>query len=151
MVLTAQLLNPSPPQARLYIRAADQGIRPLRPSTPAQIKQVQHRLSDEKVAQLVLDYLDGHSVSELVQQYRIHRNTVLDHLKRQGIARRPTVRKLSDAQVEEASQLYRQGWSLVKVGDHFQVDDETVRTAFKRAAIAIRPRRGWKYRGGSRS
>ncbi len=72
--------------------------------------------------ELIKSYEAGRSVRDLAQQYRIHRTTVLAHLERNGIRRRPHIPKLIDQQTEEAARLYESGLSPKKVGDRFQAD-----------------------------
>lgn len=105
--------------------------------------QSQHRLSAAVVTELLAAYQAGGSVSLLAKTYELHRTTVLNHLKRAGINRRPWIRKLSDGQVQRAAALYASGASLAAIGEHFQVDATTIRNEFTRAGLPVRPRRGW--------
>jgi transposase-like protein len=91
---------------------------------------------------LIKAYEDGSSVRDLATQYEIHRSTVVAHLERHGISRRPNVRKLSDEQIEEAAQLYESGLSLEKVGALLDVNATTMRDWLNKAGVTIRPRRG---------
>ncbi len=108
--------------------------------------QKQVRLSDTRVAELVTSYQAGQSVSQLTTLFGINRETVLEHLKRAGVPRRPHVRKLTDELVGEAAELYAAGLSLVKVAAHFRVEAATIRREFSAAGVPVRPRRGWQYR-----
>lgn len=101
-------------------------------------RQRQVRLTAAQVDELVAAYGAGSSVRELVEQFGVHRTTVLDHLKRRGVPRRPNVRKLTDEQVQEAAEFYRAGNSLVTTGKRFGVDAATVAREFARHAIATR-------------
>jgi DNA-binding CsgD family transcriptional regulator len=87
-------------------------------------------------------YRDGASVQNLAARFGIHRTTVLDHLKRRGVPRRPRVRKLTDRQIARAAEEYRSGDSLKALGERYGVDAATVRTHLARADVQIRPRRG---------
>ena len=95
---------------------------------------------------MLADYVSGHSVSKISNSYDLHRTTVLEHLKRNGVDRRRHVRKLTNDQVQEASVLYATGISLVDVAAHFDVNEGTIRREFAKAGIAVRPRRGWDSR-----
>ena len=67
------------------------------------------------------------TVNQLAKRVKIHRTTVMRHLKRRGAQTRPAVRKLSDTQAEQAAELYSSGLSLKAVAAQFGVDPETVR------------------------
>ena len=95
---------------------------------------------------MLADYVAGHSVSRISKTYNLHRTTVLEHLERNGVDRRPLVRKLTDEQVAQATQLYATGISLVDVAAQFDVNAATIRREFTKAGITIRPRRGWDSR-----
>lgn len=107
-------------------------------------RQNQVRLSPAGVDELVLAYQQGATVRELVEQFGVHRTTVLDHLKRRGIARRANIRKLTDEQVQQAARYYRAGNSLVTTGMHFGVDGTTIAREFRKAGVGVRRRRGWE-------
>lgn len=105
-------------------------------------RQRQLRLSKAQVDELTASYQAGSSVRELVEQFGVHRTTVLDHLKRRDVGRRPAVRKLTDEQVQEAAEFYCAGNSLVATGKRFRVDAATIAREFKQAGVSMRPRRG---------
>lgn len=142
--LSALLSNLSPETLHLW----DQPVSttPPVPRSLDRALQRQVRLSDKQVAELIAQHETGHSVRQLGAEFGINRETVLEHLKRAGVPRRPNKRKLSDAQVAEAAELYRAALSLVKVAAHFKVDAATVRNEFTRAGVPVRPRRGWESR-----
>lgn len=52
---------------------------------------------------------------------------MLAHLERNGVERRPHIRKLTDEQVAEAAELYRAGWSRSRISEHYSVSSETIR------------------------
>jgi lambda repressor-like predicted transcriptional regulator len=141
--LTAQLLNLGPPGVDPFehftrITEIEQPESP----PPPRVLQKQHRLEAQQIAQLVAKYMTGASVRQLTRDFKIHRTTVLNHLEREGVPRRPNTRKLTDEQVAEAAELYEQGWSMLRLGRHYEVDDETVRRTLKRSEVVLRPRRG---------
>ncbi len=57
-------------------------------------------------------YASGLSVNELANQVKIHRTTVMTHLRRRGVRTRANVRKLDDAKAKRAAALYETGLSL---------------------------------------
>lgn len=108
-------------------------------------RQRQIRLSDDEVDQMVIDYKSGQPICQLVRMYAVHRTTVLEHLERRGVARRPNVRKLTDGDVNRAAHLYTNGASLVRVGEAFSVNESTIRREFSVAGVQIRPWWGQAY------
>ena len=92
----------------------------------------------------MLAYQAGAGVLELAALFGIGRDTVSQHLTRQGVGRRR--RGLDESQVSEAARLYVEGWSLKRLEAKFGVDAETVRQALKRHGVAMRPRNGWEGR-----
>ena len=118
---------------------------PTTPIGPRPVRQLQgqRRLKANEISDLIAQHEAGKSVRELTVEFGINRETVLEHLKRAGVARRPSVRKLTDTQVLEASQRYQDGLSLTKVPYEFAVDAGTIRREFTKAGIPVRPRRSW--------
>jgi transposase len=141
--LTAQLLNlcalGSDPFEH-FNRFTDIGKPEQTP--PRRSLQVHHRLETQQTLEVIAAYVAGASIRELAAQFKINRATVLDHLRRHEVPRRPQLRKLSDKQIAEAAELYRDGWSLLRLGKHYGVDDETVRRALRRVGVLMRPRKG---------
>jgi IS30 family transposase len=106
--------------------------------------QRQVRLTLEQRGRLVDAYRSGKTVAQLVEALDVSRTTVLGHLERAGVARRPDIRKLTDADVANAASYYRNGESLAIVGKRFGVDTKTVARELRRANVNIRPRPGWR-------
>jgi len=103
-------------------------------------KQVQRRLHDPEIDELITGYLNGSTVYDLADQFSIRRQTVSEILERRGVARR--YRKLSLEQLDLACRLYREGHTLTKVGSRLGRRAETVRQALMKAGVEIRPRNG---------
>ena len=103
---------------------------------------IQRRLPASNDDDLVNDYAGGSSINELAHRYRIHRNTVMIHLKIRGVESRRTVRKLTNDSVAQAATLYAIGLSLAKVAQQFGVSEATVTREFRSAGLPIRPRKG---------
>ena len=74
----------------------------------------------------------------------MHRTTVMAHLDRSGLERRPLGPKLTGPRLARAIELYESGLSLQAIGNEFGVDSGTVRRALRGADIAICKRRGWQ-------
>ena len=107
------------------------------------VLQKQRLLSENQVSELVRQYVEGASVSDLVTEFGIHRTTVLEHLERRAIPRRRNVRKLTDADVERAAKCYVAGDSLRTVAFRFGVDASTISRELRKAGVELRKRRGW--------
>ena len=75
--------------------------------------------------------------------FSINRETVLLHLKRAGVTRSPSLRKLNDDEVRQAASLYAQGISLRRTAEKFGVSERTMRRELIADGQIIRPRRGW--------
>jgi hypothetical protein len=73
------------------------------------------RLSPDEVVELVDAYRAGATQAELVRRFGVHRQTVHQHLARQGVETLPR-RMLSDMQEAEAVQLYTEElWTLAEL------------------------------------
>ena len=88
---------------------------------------------------LATEYVQGQSVTQLSRSWKIHRTTVMDHLERNDIPRRPHRRKMIDTQVEQAAERYRAGESLAMLGKRYDVDPQTVSRELKNIGVRIRP------------
>jgi hypothetical protein len=117
-------------------------LRRRRRVPPAQQRQVQHRLSREKIAQLVAEYQAGIGTNELARTYRISRYTVNQHLQRAGVPFR--LRGLADEQTVEAERLYLAGWSLQRLAKRYGRDDKTIWRSLKKRGVHMR--RPWERR-----
>jgi transposase len=122
--------NPSDQLERL--RTLLELPQPVRPqgslSTPM---QAQRRLDSREVAQLVAAYRSGGRVKRLAAQFGIHRETVRNTLKREGITPRPPGIRPDD--LSQAIRLYRQGCSLAELARRFDVSHSTVTNTLRRA------------------
>lgn len=143
VVLTARFLNLRTPGQDVQSSQTDTECDLDFTTGVQQITQPTTRLDQNDILQLVSDYVSGSSVRQLARDWNVHRTTVMDHLKRHNIPRRPHVRKMTDTQVEEAAELYRAGTSLAKLGSRYHVDPQTVSKELKRAGVTIRPAGRW--------
>ena len=105
-----------------------------------QPRQHQRRLRQDELDHLVADYLSGVKVKELAERYRITRQTVLEHMRRQSVPRRHP--RLGPLEVNEARDLYRSGKSLADIGVVFSVDPGTVRRALTKVGGPMRDPQG---------
>jgi AraC-like DNA-binding protein len=107
--------------------------RPTLSERPA--KQAQKRLDADGVARLIAAYQAGGRVKKLATQFVIHRDTVHNILKRQGVLRPQGLRA---DELLEAIRLYQDGWSLGRLATEFDVSPSTVNRALRQAGVPIR-------------
>lgn len=93
-------------------------------------------LTDGQVARLVDGYRAGAAMKDLAIEFGVHRTTITQHLRRNGVSLRR--RGLDHHQIDQAVRLYRQGWSLARVGTGFGVDAHTVRSALRERGVPTR-------------
>jgi transcriptional regulator of acetoin/glycerol metabolism len=103
---------------------------------PKRQRQLQRRLTDAEVAELVTAYEDHELVHEIAQRFGIHRTTVTALLRRHGVELRRA--GLVAADIPRAAKLYGQGWSLARLGARYGVDSTTVWRALRAAGVAMR-------------
>ena len=108
------------------------------PSVTMRPMHRQNRLKPPEIEGLVAMYESGVSVNELASQVKIHRTTVMTHLRRRKVKTRRHMRKLSDEQVHQAAALYADGLSLTAVGAVFGVNAEAIRREFLKFGIQRR-------------
>ena len=107
--------------------------RPELPERPP--KQAQRRLDAEGVAELVAAYAAGGRVKKLATQFGIHRDTVHNILKRQGVLRPPGIQP---DELPEVVRLYEEGWSMARLAAELDVSPSTVNRALRKAGASIR-------------
>jgi DNA-binding transcriptional ArsR family regulator len=82
----------------------------------------------------------GATVYELARQFGIHRATVAQHLKRQGVTMRrqsPTTK-----QIDDMVRLYEAGLSLARVGHRTDFDPTTVLIHIRARGVQTRGTHG---------
>jgi DNA-directed RNA polymerase specialized sigma24 family protein len=110
--------------------------RAATPSSPERTpKQAQRRLDAEGVAELVAAYAAGGRVTKLATQFGIHRDTVHNILKRQGVLRSSGIQP---GELPEVVRLYEDGWSMARLAAVLDVSPSTVNRALRRAGASIR-------------
>ena len=107
-------------------------------STPHPRSRKPRRLTATEIDDMVTKYESGATVPDLVEQFGIHRTTVLGHLKRRSVETRVKCRAMTDEQVAQAVEHYQAGDSLATVGNRFGVVAETVRKELIKAGVNIR-------------
>ena len=117
-------------------RPAEPRIRDSRGRVVRSIGMAQTFLDAAQVDELVTMYLDGKTMREVAEHFRVHRTTVAIHLRRRSIPVRRG--KLSAAQVAEIGALYDQGFTLAEIGARFDVGQDTARRAVMETGGTIR-------------
>ena len=135
MGLTALFSNPETPghdlESSLYLADGEQYLAAGEVREP---RQSQRRLEEADILNLVAQYIEGSSAAELARIWGVHRNTVVAHLDRHGVTRRPK-RKLTAAQIRAAAKSYEAGTSLQALGDQLSLDKNTIGRELKKAGI----------------
>jgi hypothetical protein len=103
----------------------------------------QRRLSPTDIDDLIDEYREGATVSQLAARYRVHRTTITAHLDRHHIPRHSKRTAWGDDELRTAAEQYATGRSLSDVAVEYGLDPQTIANRFRRAGIPIRPRRGW--------
>jgi IS30 family transposase len=101
--------------------------------------QDQRRLDPDQILNLVTEYTQGRSVAQLSRSWNIHRTTVMDHLERNDVQRRPHRRKMTNTQVKQAAKHYIAGKSLTSLGSRYNVGPQTISRELKKIGVQIRP------------
>jgi hypothetical protein len=96
-------------------------------------------LHPDEIHALVSARIEGEEIDVLAEQFGIGRNTVMQHLEREGVpGRRWPGRTLTPEQLEVAGQLYETGVNLIAVGKQFDVDRRYLRKALPPAGFMLR-------------
>lgn len=143
MLLRESLSSQNTPFAKLVRSVGDEPVTVVESAKP-QVKpsdvrpyRANRKLNAHDLEELVDCYRRGTLASELAERFGIHRQTVVAHLKREGVAIRPQV-KLTAPVVEQAVELYAEGWSTAAIGKKYGVDASTVGDALRRAKVTLR-------------
>jgi Helix-turn-helix domain len=136
-----QLSNPAPAFARLCGQGArsgrEQGGRREYVSAPPgpSVKQVQHRLSADQQAELLIRYLAGERAYQLAEAFQVHRSTVAKLLADAGLRRS---RSLTPAELAECVELYARGLSCEQIGQRLGRNHGTIWLVLKAEGVLLR-------------
>lgn len=140
MELEVQLFNFSPQLIRLVTALSARkrsSVLDRRPTRPHRSEQnAERRLGAHAVQSLLESYRDGAAVSELMATYVLGKGTVLNMLRRHGLAVRN--QGLNEDDLPSVVQLYADGWSLTRLGKRFGCDACTVRRRLLEAGVVMR-------------
>jgi DNA-binding transcriptional ArsR family regulator len=123
--------------AKTVHRALDSQRSVTKPHTE---RRTVRRLRAEQVAALVVEYEAGATVYELAERFKVHRQTVSEHLHRQGVKMRR--QGLNGPQIDEAAQLYGRGWPLARIARTYEVNPSTVWLALRGLGVRMRDAHG---------
>lgn len=129
MVLTALYSNPgltTTLDTICQLTATSTDLMPVEAWRLRESRKPHIRLRTEQIDELVTLYRGGQSVRQLAEHFAVNRTTVLAHLERRDVARRPATRKMTDVQVEQAAKYHQAGESLTRIAVRFDVDRATV-------------------------
>ncbi len=117
-------------------RASTGQIPRSRRSSPRGHRKLPARTRQE----IVYRYQAGERVVDRAQALSINKVTVIDHLDRASVARRP--RGMSDTQIDEAVQLYVSGLSLARIGERLGFSARTVQSRLRERGVRFRDTHG---------
>ena len=142
VVLWGQLSNSSPRLAAALgaYRRLDRSVLNRGRQVPDTRHQRRSGLSPAEVRAFVDGYVAGRTARELGAEVGVSRQTVVRHLKRNGVTIRR--RPLTVDEAARAVALYGQGWSLAKVGELLSRDATTVSQILERAGVPRRDTQG---------
>lgn len=108
--------------------------------TVAPPRSTSPRVSGAKAQQIAKGYEARLTVYELAMKHGVHRATVSEVLRRNGIAMRR--QSPTEAQVNEMVRLYQEGLSLQRVGDRLGFNASTVLNKLRARGITTRDSHG---------
>ena len=118
-------------------RASKRGPRRLTtPRAATGAKKLTRKQHDE----IVEGYKNGLVVIDLSRTYNISKTTVIAHLNRDAIIRRP--RSMSAEQIDQAQAMYANGLSLAKIGKRLGFDSTTVLKELRKRNVRTRDTHG---------
>lgn len=100
--------------------------------------QRQTRLSDEKVAALMQEYLAGSQIVDLARSYGINRKTTTALLRKNNVAMRPRYPVMDSDQIEEAARRYDSGSSFSSLAKTYRVHPATLKKYLVEAGVVPR-------------
>jgi len=111
-----------------------------RAETPRFRQQVERRLPQQTLDELVARYLAGLPTPQLCREYHLGKSTVLRLLRDRGVQMRR--QGLSPEQLPRAVQLYESGWSLVRVAGQLGVSARHAQDRPRGAGVVMRDSHG---------
>ena len=98
------------------------------------------RISRQVHGEIVEGYESGLAVIDLARKYNISKTTVIGHLNRDAVTRRP--RSMSTEQIDQAQAMYIRGLSLANIGGQLGFDSTTVLKELRKRNVRTRDTHG---------
>jgi hypothetical protein len=98
------------------------------------------RLGEADSSQAAAKYLAGATIRDLAAEFRVHRQTISEVLKRSGVMTR--FKPLTAEQIDNAVRLHKSGLSLARVGERVGADAQTIRTKLLGRGVRMRDPQG---------
>lgn len=112
-----------------------------RPLLPRLASPRGHRKLPARTRQEIVDrYQAGERVIDIARALSINKVTVIDHLNRADVKRRP--RGMSDVQINEAVRLYASGVSLARIGERLGFSARTIQSRLRERGVRFRDTHG---------
>ena len=105
----------------------------------------QRPLTPGQVQELVADYAAGVTINDLANRFEVHRDTVFEHLKREGVPRRRP--PLDRDQIAEVLKLYKDERSVAFLARQYEVSPTTILRTLHREGVSVRGSH-WRPTGG---
>lgn len=104
------------------------------------IRQRQSRLTEAQMSEMAARYKGGATVYELAAEFRCHRTTVSERLKKAGISMRG--RSPTSEDIDTMMHLYASGHSLLEVGKQLGFCANSVASCLEKRGIQVRDTHG---------
>lgn len=103
-----------------------------------ELRNSQTLLRPEQVASLVTEYEQGVPVRELTERYNVHRTTVTEHARRNGLSLHR--RSLDEDERVKVAGLYEDGLLTGMIAERLGVSTGAVRIALTKEGVEVRRR-----------
>ena len=108
-----------------------------------QVRQIQKRLSEKEVTEVILAYQEGISANALAREYGCDRHAIYNHLKKHGIkVSRNRIR--TEESVRQIIMLYESSIFIADIADQYDVSESTINRLLRENGVRIRSR--WEYK-----
>lgn len=94
------------------------------------------RLSRDTAEAIPDAYSAGKTMKQIAQDLQLHRTTISETLRREGVATRQ--KGLTASQARQAEHLYATGDSLATIGRRLEVDAPTIRNVLLKQGVTLR-------------
>lgn len=113
-------------------------VKDARGTVVSETRKLRTPLTPAESSALAASYQQGVGVVELARKYKIHRDTVHEHLKRHRLAR--PINYFTSELGDQAAKLYQAGMTLSQVAKEIGSNTRSVTLALEERGIPRRPR-----------